>query len=181
MRVLRLPDGHPASLRFLRSAVPRSYPAFAPVSPRIRGRPARDLRLAPGYPTPLDSVEPSGPPKFLRDPQCLFAHAPATPAEPPTTRHHAAATRPPVRERQGLPQGTFEAQSHRFRTRCLRFAGRVAPTPRKTRFQVLARLSWVGSFHRVSPKVSATHLIRILLPRLLGAIPFEFPGDQIAV
>ena len=45
------------------------------------------------------AVEPTGPPKFPRDPHCLFAHAPATPAEPPTTRHHVAATRPPVRVR----------------------------------------------------------------------------------
>ncbi len=33
---------------------------------------------------------------------------------------------------------TFEAQSHGFGTGCLRFAGRVAPTPRKTRFRLLA-------------------------------------------
>ena len=33
----------------------------------------------------------------------------------------------------------FEAQSHGFGTGCLRFAGRVAPTPRKTRFRLLAK------------------------------------------
>jgi hypothetical protein len=38
----------------------------------------------------------------------------------------------------------FEAQSHGFGTRCLRFAGRVAPTPRKTRFRLLAKLFRTG-------------------------------------
>ena len=47
----------------------------------------------------------------------------------------------------------FGAQSHGFGTGCLRFAGRVAPTPRKTRFRLLARLSRTGLFtHRVPLK-----------------------------
>jgi hypothetical protein len=33
---------------------------------------------------------------------------------------------------------TFEALSHGLRTCCLRFAARVAPAPRKTRFRVVA-------------------------------------------
>ena len=39
---------------------------------------------------------------------------------------------------------TFETQSHGFQVRCLRFAGRVTPAPRKTRFRLLARLYRVG-------------------------------------
>jgi len=31
-----------------------------------------------------------------------------------------------------------------FVTRCLRFAARVAPRPRKTRFQLVASLGWTG-------------------------------------
>ncbi len=46
---------------------------------------------------------------------------------------------------------TFEAQSHGFGTGCLRFAGRVAPTPRKTRFRLLARLSRTGLTTRRAP------------------------------
>jgi hypothetical protein len=43
---------------------------------------------------------------------------------------------------------TFEAPSHGFGTGCLRFAGRVTPTPRKTRFRLLARLFRTGSAFR---------------------------------
>ncbi len=39
---------------------------------------------------------------------------------------------------------TFEAQSHGFQARCLRFADRVTPAPRKTRFRLMARLYRVG-------------------------------------
>ena len=46
---------------------------------------------------------------------------------------------------------TFEAQSHGFGTGCLRFAGRVTPTPRKTRFRLLARLSRTGLTTRRVP------------------------------
>lgn len=46
---------------------------------------------------------------------------------------------------------TFEAQSHGFGTGCLRFAGRVAPTPRKTRFRLLAKLSRTGLITRRVP------------------------------
>ena len=45
----------------------------------------------------------------------------------------------------------FEAQSHGFGTGCLRFAGRVAPTPRKTRFRLLARLFRTGLVTRRVP------------------------------
>ena len=46
---------------------------------------------------------------------------------------------------------TFEAQSHGFGTGCLRFAGRVTPTPRKTRFRLLARLFRAGLVTRRVP------------------------------
>ena len=38
----------------------------------------------------------------------------------------------------------FGARSHGIGTRCLRFAGRVAPPPRKTRFRLLAKLCRAG-------------------------------------
>ena len=40
---------------------------------------------------------------------------------------------------------------HGFGTGCLRFAGRVAPTPRKTRFRLLARLFRTGLITRRVP------------------------------
>jgi len=46
---------------------------------------------------------------------------------------------------------TFEAQSHSFGTGCLRFAGRVTPTPRKTRFRLPARLYRAGLLTRRVP------------------------------
>lgn len=46
---------------------------------------------------------------------------------------------------------TFEAQSHGFSTRCLRFAAPVARTPRKTRFRLLAKLYRTGLVTRRVP------------------------------
>jgi hypothetical protein len=47
----------------------------------------------------------------------------------------------------------FGAQSHGPLTRCLRFAGRVTPAPRKTRFRPLAKLCRTGLVtRRVSSK-----------------------------
>ena len=50
----------------------------------------------------------------------------------------------------------FEAQSHGFGTGCLRFAGRVAPTPRKTRFRLLAKLFRAGLITRRVPSKGFT-------------------------
>ena|GEM_PF-4680676 len=59
---------------------------------------------------------------------------------------------------------TFEAQSHGFGTGCLRFAGRVAPTPRKTRFRLLARLFRTGlTTRRVPSKGFSMYPTLILL------------------
>ena len=52
---------------------------------------------------------------------------------------------------EGSCMAAFEAQSHGFGTGCLRFAGRVAPTPRKTRFRLLAKLFRTGLFTRRVP------------------------------
>lgn len=54
---------------------------------------------------------------------------------------------------EGSHHKTFEAQSHSVGTGCLRFAGRVTPPPRKTRFRLLARLYRTGLVtHRVPSK-----------------------------
>jgi hypothetical protein len=52
--------------------------------------------------------------------------------------------------------GSFEALSRGIRTRCLRFAGRVAPPPRKTRFRLVASLCRAG----LPPAGSATEGFR---------------------
>src|SRR5437016_3705563 len=41
----------------------------------------------------------------------------------------------------------FGARSHGIGTRCLRFAGRVTPPPRKTHFRLLAKLCRAGFVH----------------------------------
>ena len=67
-------------------------------------------------------------------------------------RPYGASARPPLCPRRRLPHSiAFEAQSHGFGTRCLRFAGRVTPTPRKTRFRLLARLYRAGLVTRRVP------------------------------
>lgn len=45
----------------------------------------------------------------------------------------------------------FGALSHSLRPRCLRFAGRVTPPPRKTRYRLLARLCRAGLDTRKVP------------------------------
>ncbi len=91
-------------------------------------------------------------------------------------------TRPcglPLLERASTPAKTvgFEAQSHGLRARCLRFAARVAPRPRKTRFrpvgQTLAGWDWLptGSherFHSFLRHGSSS-------PRLRLAHPYSTP------
>jgi hypothetical protein len=74
-----------------------------------------------------------------------------TPAGP---THQAFAMRrrgPRYVHGEGSHYAAFEAQSHGFGTGCLRFAGRVTSTPRKTRFRLLARLFRTGLVTRRVP------------------------------
>src|SRR5262249_4527641 len=73
----------------------------------------------------------------------------------------------------------FGAQSLGIRTRCLRFAGWVAPPPRKTRFRLLARLCRMGLVYPQGSnerfQICILHLI--LLPQALpGATGMAFSG-----
>ena len=75
-----------------------------------------------------------------------------TPAGPRTPGHCGAATRPSVTSTTSAPASShFGAQSHGPLTRCLRFAARVTPAPRKTRFRPLARLYRTGLVTRRVP------------------------------
>jgi hypothetical protein len=74
-----------------------------------------------------------------------------TPAGPP--RSATTALRyclPPYTRRQLLRKLYFEALSHGLHTRCLRFAGWIAPPPRKTRFR-LAGLPFPGGLDPLGP------------------------------
>jgi len=66
------------------------------------------------------------------------------------TRQAVAACRrgPRLSQQRRLPRAEdFGARSHGIGTRCLRFAGRVTPPPRKTRFRLLAKLCRAGFVH----------------------------------
>jgi len=67
-------------------------------------------------------------------------------------------------------EGTFEALSHGFCNRCLRFAAWVTPGPRKTRFWLLARLCQTGlATRKVTPKGFRSVYISSSSPRLILA------------
>jgi hypothetical protein len=121
-------------------------PLAAPVRPRRTpdGPGACLCRL----PLPALGVETTGSPRFLEGPQRvhallfdpggtggarldLFYGTPMLPSD----------LNDAVGSHDSMP---FGAQSHSLHTRCLRFAVRVAPAPRKTRFRLLARLCRAG-------------------------------------
>jgi hypothetical protein len=65
---------------------------------------------------------------------------------------------------EGVRVETFEAQSHGFGTHCLRFAGRVTPPPRKTRFRPLARRYRIGLItYRAAIEGFRSHVMLFLL------------------
>jgi hypothetical protein len=175
--MLRRPAFRLAALRFLRLAIPRLHRPFAPCRLRCQSRRPGAFRLCRHHRVTLVAVEKTGPPKFLQDPHDLFAHA----LRLRQNRTRLAITSRRHGPRSGNDEGfcdksTFEAQSHGFQARCLRFVTPVTRTPRKTRFQVLAKLSWVGSFHRVSMKGFCYSLISVPLSQAsLGATPVSTP------
>ena len=68
---------------------------------------------------------------------------------------------------KGACIGYFEAQSHGFGTRCLRFAVRVTHTPRKTRFRPLAKFYRTGLITRRVP----TKGFRVVLDYISSSFP----------
>ena len=121
-------------------------PLAAPVGPRRTPDGPGVFRCR--LPLPALGVETTGSPRFLGGPQ----RAHALLFDPGGTGHarldffYGAPMRPSelndaVGSHDSKP---FGAQSHGLHTRCLRFAVRVAPTPRKTRFRLLARLCRAG-------------------------------------
>ena len=108
------------------------------------------------------SVEPTGSPTFLGNPDCAFALL----SDPGRTNASGPAMRrrgPRCVHDEGSRIRTFEAQSHGFGTGCLRFAGRVTPTPRKTRFRLLARLFRTGLVTRRVPSKGFTMYPTLIL------------------
>jgi hypothetical protein len=156
--------------------VPRVGP---PASSVLRGdrTPRRPSRRA-SFPSLGDTAaiqrsETTRSPRFLEDPRtrALLFDPGGTGAPGHRGRLPYSSARrcclPHLRRRR-LPRLTpFEAQSHGPRPRCLRFAARVAPGPRKTRFRLVTFLRRSGfepaGSHR---KVSAQLFMAFSFPRL---------------
>jgi len=148
--VLRLPTARPANLRY--PSAGGDLPCACVRSTRPDAGPAA-WSFGCGSPTPPfnDRKRPDLPGSW----RTLVCLRPALgPRQDRRPRPYGAPTRPPPDTRRRLLQAmTFEAQSHGLGTGCLRFAGRVAPPPRQTRFPLPAKLYGVGLVtHRVRTK-----------------------------
>ena len=159
VRVPRLPRYYQGAMTSCRPSRRASFPSLGDTTRSARISPARDraqpwaglLELVTRYLQPgfgqwkrQDLLRSWGTPIVLLP--CS-----STPAGP---THQAIAMRrrgPRSDHDEGSRNRTFEAQSHGFGTGCLRFAGRVAPTPRKTRFRLLAKLFRTGLVTRRVP------------------------------
>ena len=137
-----------------------SFPSLGDTTRCVRVSPPRgpdaepwvSWSWSPGISSRAWSMETTGSPKFLGNPDCALALL----SDPggPTHSGHALVPRHGPRDvhDEGSRSCNFGAQSHGFGTGCLRFAGRVAPPPRKTRFRLLASSTgraWLpAGFHR---------------------------------
>ena len=168
----RVPDGasSPAS-----TVLSGRYDFLPPVSPRFvafawRYHPSARVSPARGRAPPwaglpelvtrylqpgCSSVETTGSPTFLGNPNCALALL-SDPGRTNASGHMMRRRGPRCVHHEGSRIRTFEAQSHGFGTGCLRFAGRVTPTPRKTRFRLLARLFRTGLVTRRVPSKGFT-------------------------
>ena len=94
---------------------------------------------------------------------------------PRQDRSHQACTMrrrgPRSKQDEGSHEANFGAQSHGLGTGCLRFAGWIAPPPRKTRFRLPARLYRTGLATRRVPTKGfrVTQVISSSFPKLRGA------------
>ena len=160
---LRLPAARPAALRCLRLAVPVA-PAFRSRGPRRSGR-----GPGVGHPVPPAGTcrEGEGASQVPGEPLVNVPCSP-TPAGSRAPGHCGAATRPSVHVNNvgSRDDVDFGAQWHGPLTRCLRFAARVAPAPRKTRFRPLAKLCRAGLVTRRVPIERFPRYIASPFPKL---------------
>ncbi len=124
----------------------------------------------PVSPAGLLSMETTGSPTFLGTPDCALALL-SDPGRTGGIRPVAMPRRGPHSVHgRGSCIKAFEAQSHGFGTGCLRFAGRVTPAPRKTRFRLLARLFRTGLVTRRVPSKGFTMYPTFSSPKF-GYVP----------
>ena len=170
--MLRLPAALPAALRCLRLAVPpgcSSVRSRGGTEHRVSRGPGRighpDVR-GPGFSGGDDraSQVPGGPPRT-----CPALKTPTGPRRQANTTPRCGL---PLFVQRRLPRvSSYEAQSHGPCIRCLRFAGRITPPPRKTRFWLLARLYQAGLVTRRVPTKGfrMSHNMTSSFPRLFLA------------
>jgi len=164
IRALRLPGAHPAALRCLRLAVPSVRPVFATRRPGERDVFSEDLvRPAPpdipAHFSKGDTGTSQVPGESSRACPVLM-----TPAGFP--RQAGTALRcclPPYPRRRPPRCMHFGALSQGLPVRCLRFAARVTPTPRKTRFRLAANLGRAGLDTCGTPNEVSRFCVRRLL------------------
>ena len=170
-RLLRYYQGAMTSCRPSRRA---SFPSLGGTTRVLVFRPhaaERYRRGSPGVGHPVPpagkaSVETTGSPTFLGNPDCALALL-FDPGRTNASGHAMRRRGPRCVHDEGSRIRTFEAQSHGFGTGCLRFAGRVAPTPRKTRFRLLAKLFRTGlATRRVPSKGFKLYPTSILLSQV---------------
>ena len=106
IKALRLPAAHPAALRCLRLAVPRCFTRC------VRSSADECAVEAWSWSTGISgrdfSEETTGPPKFLGNPNCPFAHVPIRRRQDCLHQTvHSAAAWPLVEQRQRLPRKVF--------------------------------------------------------------------------
>ena len=104
IKALRLPTVHPAALRFLRLAVPRLDPVFAPVGP---GRPASGPGVVGfGYPTTDSPWRRLGLPSSWGTPIARLRTF-SDPGRTAVAHQIATVAWPPLRRKQRLPRWSF--------------------------------------------------------------------------
>jgi hypothetical protein len=147
---LRLPAVRPAALRFLRLAVPVLQARFVPIGVACDAEGQGFRLIAPVAPIRLPTGDdrashvPGGP-------QLCLCPALRPRQDRPRQANTTRRLGPRSNQDEGSHKAIFGAQSHGFGTRCLRFAGRIAPPPRKTRFRLPARLYRTGLATRRVP------------------------------
>src|SRR3990172_6757113 len=132
----------PAALRCLRLAVPRVRRFFAPADERRDRRRAWALVFGP----PTDSLarRRSGlPGSWGNPPACMPCSSTPTGSRRPATRRLDAAFRT-VNGVGSRNDQTHGAPSPGLHAPCVRFAARITPPPRNTRFRLAAHLCRVG-------------------------------------
>ena len=138
---VRIPDARPAGFVVLRRAVTRRAPVFVPRGPTPATRPGA-LRCGSPHATLFDERRLDFPGSWRT---LLYLRPVLRPRQDRRTRPYGTPARPPQFGKRRLPRSLhFGAPSHGLGTRCLRFAGWVAPPPRKTRFPLSARLYGTG-------------------------------------